>query len=37
LLERAAKVINDDSIAKEMNDLPNSLKEKVKGGGSSCN
>jgi F-type H+-transporting ATPase subunit alpha len=34
LLERAAKVINDDSIAKEMNDLPNSLKEKVKGGGS---
>jgi len=34
LLERAAKVINDDNIAKEMNDLPNSLKEKVKGGGS---
>jgi F-type H+-transporting ATPase subunit alpha len=34
LLERAAKVINDDNIAKEMNDLPNSLKSKVKGGGS---
>ena len=34
LLERAAKVIDDDSIAKEMNDLPNSLREKVKGGGS---
>jgi len=30
LLERAAKVINDDNIAKEMNDLPTSLKEKVK-------
>ena len=34
LLERAAKVINVDSIAKEMNDLPASLKDKVKGGGS---
>ncbi len=34
LLERSAKVINDDSIAKEMNDLPEALKEKVKGGGS---
>ena len=34
LLERAAKVIVDDSIAKEMNDLPDSLKDKVKGGGS---
>jgi F-type H+-transporting ATPase subunit alpha len=34
LLERAAKVINDDNIAKEMNDLPNSLKSKVRGGGS---
>ena len=34
LLERAAKVIKDDSIAKEMNDLPESLKSKVKGGGS---
>jgi len=34
LLERAAKVINDDDIAKEMNDLPKSLKSIVKGGGS---
>ena len=34
LLERAAKVINDDNVAKEMNDLPPSLKDKVKGGGS---
>ena len=34
LLERAAKVIGDDSIAKKMNDLPDSLKSKVKGGGS---
>ena len=34
LLERAAKVINDDAIAKEMNDLPESLKAIVKGGGS---
>ncbi len=34
LLERAAKVINDDTIASQMNDLPASLKGKVKGGGS---
>lgn len=34
LLERAAKVINDDTIASQMNDLPDSLKGKVKGGGS---
>ena len=34
LLERAAKVINDDAIAKNMNDLPTSIKSKVKGGGS---
>ncbi|APD07139.1 H(+)-transporting two-sector ATPase [Flavobacteriaceae bacterium UJ101] len=34
LLERAAKVIADDDIAKNMNDLPESLKDKVKGGGS---
>ncbi|MFN3840824.1 MAG: F0F1 ATP synthase subunit alpha [Cyclobacteriaceae bacterium] len=34
LLERAAKIINDDSVAKNMNDLPPSLKSKVKGGGS---
>ncbi|MEQ9302857.1 MAG: F0F1 ATP synthase subunit alpha, partial [Marinoscillum sp.] len=34
LLERAAKVINNDAIAAQMNDLPESLKGKVKGGGS---
>jgi len=34
LLERAAKVIKDDAIASQMNDLPESLKGKVKGGGS---
>ena len=34
LLERAAKVIADDTIAKNMNDLPDSLKPIVKGGGS---
>jgi len=34
LLERAAKVISDDSIASKMNDLPEALKDKVKGGGS---
>ncbi|MFA8299889.1 MAG: F0F1 ATP synthase subunit alpha [Hyphomicrobiales bacterium] len=34
LLERAAKIINKDSIAKNMNDLPDSLKPIVKGGGS---
>jgi F-type H+-transporting ATPase subunit alpha len=34
LLERAAKVINDDKIASEMNDLPDSLRGIVKGGGS---
>jgi F-type H+-transporting ATPase subunit alpha len=34
LLERAAKVISEDTIAKEMNDLPDSLKGIVKGGGS---
>lgn len=34
LLERAAKIINDDEIAAQMNDLPESLKGKVKGGGS---
>ena len=34
LLERAAKVIADDNIAKDMNDLPESLKSVVKGGGS---
>ncbi len=34
LLERSAKVIADDKIAAQMNDLPESLKDKVKGGGS---
>jgi F-type H+-transporting ATPase subunit alpha len=34
LLERAAKVIADDSIASQMNDLPESMKSRVKGGGS---
>ncbi|MBK9354328.1 MAG: F0F1 ATP synthase subunit alpha [Bacteroidetes bacterium] len=34
LLERAAKVINNDGIAASMNDLPDSLKPIVKGGGS---
>ena len=34
LLERAAKVIGDDEIARNMNDLPEVLKDKVKGGGS---
>ena len=34
LLERAAKVINNDKVASQMNDLPESLKGKVKGGGS---
>ncbi len=34
LLERAAKIIKSDKIAAEMNDLPESLKGKVKGGGS---
>src|SRR6478735_8316918 len=34
LLERAAKVIANDSVAKEMNDLPESIKHLVKGGGS---
>lgn len=34
LLERAAKIISDDGVAKNMNDLPESLKGLVKGGGS---
>jgi F-type H+/Na+-transporting ATPase subunit alpha len=34
LLERAAKVINNDEIASQMNDVPNSLQGKIKGGGS---
>lgn len=34
LLERAAKIINQPEVAARMNDLPESLKDKVKGGGS---
>ena len=34
LLERAAKIINQPEVAAQMNDLPDSLKGKVKGGGS---
>jgi F-type H+-transporting ATPase subunit alpha len=34
LLERAARVISSDAIAKQMNDLPAALKDMVKGGGS---
>lgn len=34
LLERAAKINATDSVAQSMNDLPDSLKGKVKGGGS---
>ena len=34
LLERAAKVISDDNVAKKMNDVPESIRHLVKGGGS---
>ena len=34
LLERAAKIIKNDNVARQMNDLPDSLKDIVKGGGS---
>jgi F-type H+-transporting ATPase subunit alpha len=34
LLERAAKIISDDKVAKDMNDLPDSIRHLVKGGGS---
>jgi F-type H+-transporting ATPase subunit alpha len=34
LLERAAKVISNDAVAKQMNDLPESIKHLAKGGGS---
>lgn len=34
LLERSAKIINQQEVAEQMNDLPASLKGKVKGGGS---
>jgi F-type H+-transporting ATPase subunit alpha len=34
LLERAAKIITNDAVAKNMNDLPDTIKHLVKGGGS---
>ncbi len=34
LLERAAKIIGNDDIARQMNDLPDNIKHLVKGGGS---
>ncbi|MBQ5873062.1 MAG: F0F1 ATP synthase subunit alpha [Bacteroidales bacterium] len=34
LLERAGKIITEDNVAKNMNDLPESIKHLVKGGGS---
>ena len=34
LLERAAKIIESDEVAKQMNNLPEQIKDKVKGGGS---
>ena len=34
LLERGAKIIANDEVAAKMNDLPENLKDKVKGGGS---
>ncbi|HMU08841.1 MAG TPA: F0F1 ATP synthase subunit alpha [Ferruginibacter sp.] len=34
LLERAAKVVSKDEIAQQMNDLPETIKHLVKGGGS---
>jgi len=34
LLERSAKIINDDTIAQQMNNIPDDLQGKVKGGGS---
>lgn len=34
LLERSAKIINDDKVAQSMNNIPESLKPMVKGGGS---
>ena len=34
LLERAARIIDQQEVAQQMNDLPAALKDKVKGGGS---
>ncbi len=34
LLERASKIIEDDGLAQQMNDLPESIRDQAKGGGS---
>jgi F-type H+-transporting ATPase subunit alpha len=34
LLERAARIIDRDEVVKNMNDLPDSMKDRIKGGGS---
>ena len=34
LLERAAKIIESDEVAKQMNDIPESIRHMIKGGGS---
>jgi F-type H+/Na+-transporting ATPase subunit alpha len=34
LLERAAKIISDDNVAKNMNDVPDSIRHLIRGGGS---
>ncbi|WP_185882989.1 F0F1 ATP synthase subunit alpha [Blattabacterium cuenoti] len=34
LLERSSKIIKDNNIAKKMNDIPNSIKDRINGGGS---
>lgn len=34
LLERAARIINQQEVASQMNDLPDSMKSRIKGGGS---
>ncbi len=34
LLERAAKIIGEDAVARQMNDIPPSIKDRIKGGGS---
>ncbi|WP_185855569.1 F0F1 ATP synthase subunit alpha [Blattabacterium cuenoti] len=34
LLERSSKIIKDEKMVKRMNDVPNSIKKKIKGGGS---
>ncbi|PIV18561.1 MAG: F0F1 ATP synthase subunit alpha, partial [Flavobacteriales bacterium CG03_land_8_20_14_0_80_35_15] len=34
LLERSAKIIKDDTIAKQMNDVPDTIRDFIKGGGS---